>query len=94
MGMLSALPYVVYFVIINLGGFVADYLQNSGVASTLSTRRLAMIVGQFGVVEEMVSVSLCSIRLQLTSSNSDNEEIGWFWWKFCQIQDKAFWFRI
>ncbi|KAK6101024.1 Major Facilitator Superfamily protein [Brugia malayi] len=44
LGFLTAIPYIAYFVFINLGGFIADKLQNANILSTISTRRLAMIV--------------------------------------------------
>uniref|UniRef100_A0A0R3RHV9 Sialin n=1 Tax=Elaeophora elaphi TaxID=1147741 RepID=A0A0R3RHV9_9BILA len=44
LGFLTAIPYIAYFMFINLGGFIADKLQNANVLSTIATRRLAMIV--------------------------------------------------
>lgn len=44
MGFISSIPYLVYFAFINIGGYIADTLQQSKVLSTLNTRRLAMIV--------------------------------------------------
>uniref|UniRef100_A0A915PEA0 Major facilitator superfamily (MFS) profile domain-containing protein n=1 Tax=Setaria digitata TaxID=48799 RepID=A0A915PEA0_9BILA len=44
LGFLTAIPYISYFIFINLGGFVADKLQNANILSALATRRLAMIV--------------------------------------------------
>ncbi|VBB33275.1 unnamed protein product, partial [Acanthocheilonema viteae] len=44
LGFLTAIPYIVYFMFINLGGFVADKLQNANILSTIATRRLAMII--------------------------------------------------
>ncbi|KAM3724123.1 putative transporter slc-17.2 [Dirofilaria immitis] len=44
LGFLSAIPYIAYFIFINLGGFVADKLQNANILSTIATRRLAMII--------------------------------------------------
>ncbi|VDN02953.1 unnamed protein product [Thelazia callipaeda] len=40
LGFLSSIPYIAYFVFINLGGFVADKLRNGNVLSTIATRRL------------------------------------------------------
>lgn len=45
--MISAIPYILYFAVINLGGIGADQLQNRRILSTLNTRRLAMILGSF-----------------------------------------------
>lgn len=47
MGMLSAIPYIVYFIMINVSGSIADYVQNNGILSTLNTRRFAMLIGKF-----------------------------------------------
>lgn len=45
MGIISTAPYLAYFIMINLSGYVADNLQSSGKLSTLNTRRWAMILG-------------------------------------------------
>lgn len=47
LGFLAAIPYIAYFIFINLGGTIADKLQNSNTLSVIATRRLAMIVGRF-----------------------------------------------
>ncbi|VDM93236.1 unnamed protein product [Litomosoides sigmodontis] len=47
LGFLTAIPYIAYFIFINVGGFIADKLQNANIFSTIATRRLAMIVGKF-----------------------------------------------
>lgn len=44
LGFISAIPYITYFLFINIGGIAADKLRNAGVLSTISTRRLAMII--------------------------------------------------
>ncbi|CAG9540994.1 unnamed protein product [Cercopithifilaria johnstoni] len=44
LGFLTAVPYIAYFIFINLGCFIADKLQNANILSTIATRRLAMIV--------------------------------------------------
>lgn len=44
LGMLAAIPYVAYVMFINLGGFVADKLQNANILSVIAIRRLAMII--------------------------------------------------
>ncbi|CAD5217471.1 unnamed protein product [Bursaphelenchus okinawaensis] len=43
MGFISSIPYILYFVCINLGGIMADSLRNSGRLSTVNTRRLAQL---------------------------------------------------
>ena len=45
MGFISSIPYLAYFVMINVGCFVADTVQHKKLLSTLNTRRLAMIAG-------------------------------------------------
>lgn len=44
--MLAAIPYIAYFVMINVSGNIADYVQNKKILSTLNTRRFAMIIGK------------------------------------------------
>ncbi|EFO13201.1 major facilitator superfamily transporter [Loa loa] len=44
LGFLTAIPYLTYFVCMNLGGFTADKLQKANVLSTIAIRRIAMIV--------------------------------------------------
>lgn len=45
MGFISSIPYLAYFLMINIGGFVADTVQHKKLLSTLNTRRVAMIAG-------------------------------------------------
>uniref|UniRef100_A0A915PI03 Major facilitator superfamily (MFS) profile domain-containing protein n=1 Tax=Setaria digitata TaxID=48799 RepID=A0A915PI03_9BILA len=44
LGYLTAIPYIAYFICMNIGGFAADKLQNAKILSTIGVRRLAMIV--------------------------------------------------
>lgn len=46
MGFLSAIPYLVYFLAINIAGFIADRVRYAGWLSTINVRRLAMIIGE------------------------------------------------
>ena len=46
LGFLASIPYIFYFICINLGGIIADILQKKKILSTLNTRRLAMLVGK------------------------------------------------
>uniref|UniRef100_A0A7E4VPW0 Sialin n=1 Tax=Panagrellus redivivus TaxID=6233 RepID=A0A7E4VPW0_PANRE len=59
MGFISAIPYVLYFIMINVGGAVADTLQHKGVLSTLTTRRLAMILALGSQALFLVLVGFC-----------------------------------
>ncbi|VDM50057.1 unnamed protein product [Toxocara canis] len=43
LGFLSAIPYLAYFIFINLGGVAADKIGDSGLLSTIAVRRLAML---------------------------------------------------
>ena len=47
LGILSAVPYVAYFIVINVGGFIADYIAETKAAyarkdAELAARREAM----------------------------------------------------
>ncbi|VDO54535.1 unnamed protein product [Onchocerca flexuosa] len=65
LGFLSAIPYIAYFICINLGGFVADKLQNAKILSTLATRRVAMIVALGGQAIFLMASAYCG-RDQMT----------------------------
>ncbi|VDK76482.1 unnamed protein product, partial [Onchocerca ochengi] len=65
LGFLSAIPYIAYFIFINLGGFVADKLQNANILSTIATRRLAMIVALGGQAIFLMASAYCG-RNQMT----------------------------
>ncbi|KAJ1352097.1 hypothetical protein KIN20_008290 [Parelaphostrongylus tenuis] len=44
LGMLSAIPYVAYFIVINVGGVAADFIRSKKILGTLNTRRAAMLL--------------------------------------------------
>lgn len=46
LGMIASLPYIAYFITINVGGIIADWLRASNTMSTINTRRLAMTTGK------------------------------------------------
>lgn len=46
LGLLSAVPYIAYFVMINVGGVVSDYLRAKNIMSTLNMRRTAILIGE------------------------------------------------
>lgn len=48
--MLSAIPYIGYFIMINVSGSIADYVQMNNILSTLNTRRFAMIIGKLFII--------------------------------------------
>ncbi|EFO13273.2 major facilitator superfamily transporter, partial [Loa loa] len=60
LGFLTAIPYIAYFVFINLGGFIADKLQNANILSTIATRRLAMIVALGSQAAFLIASGHCS----------------------------------
>ncbi|MFH4979988.1 hypothetical protein AB6A40_006697 [Gnathostoma spinigerum] len=45
MGFIGAIPYLAFFIFINVAGVLADALRNSGILSTLNVRRLSVIIG-------------------------------------------------
>uniref|UniRef100_A0A915ETH7 Major facilitator superfamily (MFS) profile domain-containing protein n=1 Tax=Ditylenchus dipsaci TaxID=166011 RepID=A0A915ETH7_9BILA len=65
MGLVSSVPYVAYFVVINVGGFTADKLQHSGILSTVNTRRLAMLVALIGQALFLVLIGYCGCGQEL-----------------------------
>uniref|UniRef100_A0A0N4X004 MFS domain-containing protein n=1 Tax=Haemonchus placei TaxID=6290 RepID=A0A0N4X004_HAEPC len=48
LGMVSAVPYIAYFVVINIGGFLADFIRSKNILGTLNTRRAAMLLALLG----------------------------------------------
>ncbi|PIO74979.1 hypothetical protein TELCIR_03013, partial [Teladorsagia circumcincta] len=50
LGMVSAVPYIAYFVVINIGGFLADFIRSREILGTLNTRRAAMLIAYFVVI--------------------------------------------
>lgn len=46
LGFLSAIPYIAYFVVIIVGGMVADKVLDAHLLSTIAVRRLAMLIGE------------------------------------------------
>lgn len=45
LGIISAIPYIAYFLVINVGGILSDFVRSRKIFSTLNTRRAAMLVG-------------------------------------------------
>jgi len=60
LGFLASIPYVVYFICINLGGIIADILQKKKILSTLNTRRLAMLSALGAQALFLVLIGYCS----------------------------------
>ncbi|WKX99440.1 hypothetical protein Q1695_014377 [Nippostrongylus brasiliensis] len=48
LGILSAIPYIAYFVVINVGGVLADFIRSRKILGTLNTRRAAMLIALLG----------------------------------------------
>ncbi|MFH4978126.1 hypothetical protein AB6A40_004835 [Gnathostoma spinigerum] len=65
MGFIAALPYLAFFVMINVGGVLADKLQSSHVLSTLNVRRLAMIVALGGQAGFLVASGYCGCGMEV-----------------------------
>lgn len=60
MGFISALPYLFYFAVINIGGHLAYHIQKHKILSNLNTRRLAMLVALGGQALLLVAIGYCS----------------------------------
>jgi MFS family permease len=45
LGFIASVPYIAYFLCINIGGFLADTVRKAHWLNTLNTRRMAMIIG-------------------------------------------------
>lgn len=48
LGIVSAIPYIAYFLVINVGGILSDYIRSHKILSTLNTRRAAMLIALLG----------------------------------------------
>uniref|UniRef100_A0A914HKG5 Major facilitator superfamily (MFS) profile domain-containing protein n=1 Tax=Globodera rostochiensis TaxID=31243 RepID=A0A914HKG5_GLORO len=59
MGFASAIPYVAYFAVINLGGHLADSLLQRQLLTTLNCRRLAMALALSGQAFFLLLISFC-----------------------------------
>uniref|UniRef100_F1L297 Sialin n=1 Tax=Ascaris suum TaxID=6253 RepID=F1L297_ASCSU len=59
MGFLSAIPYLVYFLAINIAGFIADRVRYAGWLSTINVRRLAMIIALGSQAVFLVACGFC-----------------------------------
>ncbi|KIH56561.1 hypothetical protein ANCDUO_13258 [Ancylostoma duodenale] len=46
-GHFAAIPYIAYFVMINVGGILADFVRSRMILGTLNTRRAAMLIGHW-----------------------------------------------
>uniref|UniRef100_A0A914WUR0 Major facilitator superfamily (MFS) profile domain-containing protein n=1 Tax=Plectus sambesii TaxID=2011161 RepID=A0A914WUR0_9BILA len=58
-GLLSALPYVAFWAGINFAGFMADFLIRKKILSTTKTRKLHMLISQFGQAGALIGVGYC-----------------------------------
>ncbi|CAI5445898.1 unnamed protein product [Caenorhabditis angaria] len=59
LGVIASIPYIAYFIAINIGGILADTLRAKGVLSTLNTRRAAMLVALIGQGLFLVAAGYC-----------------------------------
>lgn len=59
LGALASIPYVAYFVAINLAGFSADKIRSKNILSTVNTRRAAMIIALIGQAIFLILASFC-----------------------------------
>ncbi|GMS91194.1 hypothetical protein PENTCL1PPCAC_13369 [Pristionchus entomophagus] len=59
LGLMSAVPYVAYFIMINVGGFASDYLREKKVMSTLNMRRTAILIALVGQAVFLVLSTFC-----------------------------------
>ncbi|KHJ89728.1 hypothetical protein OESDEN_10439 [Oesophagostomum dentatum] len=59
LGMLSAIPYIAYFVVINVGGVLADFIRSRKILGTLNTRRAAMLLALLGQAAFLVLSGYC-----------------------------------
>ncbi|GMR44118.1 hypothetical protein PMAYCL1PPCAC_14313, partial [Pristionchus mayeri] len=59
LGLLSAVPYVAYFIMINVGGILSDFLRAKNVMSTLNMRRTAILIALVGQAIFLVLSTFC-----------------------------------
>uniref|UniRef100_A0A915KYK7 Sialin n=1 Tax=Romanomermis culicivorax TaxID=13658 RepID=A0A915KYK7_ROMCU len=60
LGFLSALPYVAYFLCINISGFIADFLRSKDVLSTVNTRKLMLAIALLSQAIFLLAAGYCS----------------------------------
>ena len=59
LGFLASIPYIAYFLVIQISGFIADYVQRMGWLSALNTRRAAMAIGLGGQGAFLLGAGYC-----------------------------------
>lgn len=59
LGIVSAIPYVAYFLVINVGGIMADFIRSRNLLSTINTRRAAMLIALLGQAIFLVLAGYC-----------------------------------
>ncbi|GMT21191.1 hypothetical protein PFISCL1PPCAC_12488 [Pristionchus fissidentatus] len=59
LGLVAAVPYVAYFIIINVGGFASDFIRSKNIMSTVNMRRLAMVLSLGGQAVFLVLSTYC-----------------------------------
>ncbi|KAF8355485.1 hypothetical protein PRIPAC_97108 [Pristionchus pacificus] len=60
LGLLSAVPYIAYFIMINVGGIAADYIRARNIMTTLNMRRTAILIALIGQAVFLVLSTFCS----------------------------------
>ncbi|XP_014675000.1 PREDICTED: sialin-like [Priapulus caudatus] len=56
-GFVSALPYLMSWIVMILSGFLADYLRERDILSTVSVRKIWMLIGQLSPAAFLVAVA-------------------------------------
>ncbi|CAD6196828.1 unnamed protein product [Caenorhabditis auriculariae] len=59
LGVWASIPYIMYFIAINIGGVLADTIRKKELLSTLNTRRSAMLVALIGQAIFLVLAGYC-----------------------------------
>uniref|UniRef100_F1KWA8 Transporter n=1 Tax=Ascaris suum TaxID=6253 RepID=F1KWA8_ASCSU len=59
LGFLSAIPYIAYFVVIIVGGMVADKVLDAHLLSTIAVRRLAMLIALVSQTVFLIASGYC-----------------------------------
>lgn len=60
LGFLASIPYIAYFVCINVAGFASDFIRSRGILSTKNTRKLAMIIALGSQAVFLVGAGYCT----------------------------------
>ncbi|EYB80943.1 hypothetical protein Y032_0396g672 [Ancylostoma ceylanicum] len=61
LGIVSAVPYIAYFIVINLGGVLSDIIRRKNLLGTLNTRRAAVLLAFLGQAAFLVLSGYCGV---------------------------------